>query len=286
MHIFNITHVSLDLASPTRMERYLREAFGLQTLRHGWWRGDYVRVLGSPHYQTDNSGILELRMRQSTPQGELNHLGMGVADAELSAEETIAYLENKGIEVDTYGDGMLYGPEELHIQVDSFTQPRPIDPDDPTIVMQDLEVDPDLPCLVRGIHHVALDVAVPSRMANWLGKVFDAPGRRSWARKGWYISKAYYPDGPLDSVGRPPGLMPLFRRAGQLRARLNHIAFDFADADEAIGILEARGIKVDVGGDAMMHGPEGIWYQIDSRDKPYPQGHYANDSGVPYYELL
>ena len=37
-----------------------------------------------------------------------------------------------------------------------------------------------------------------------------------------------------------------------------------------------------MGNDAMIHGPEDVWYQIDSRAKPIPVGHPANDPGVRY----
>jgi catechol 2,3-dioxygenase-like lactoylglutathione lyase family enzyme len=277
MRVQGYTHVALDLASPSRMERYLRETFGLQTLRRGWKRGDYVRIIGSPYHQKKNPGFLELHVRQSLPQGRLDHIALGIQD--YSAREATAALQERGFYVDEDNDLMIYGPEDLYIQIDSFIDPMQEDRDDSTILMEEMEIDPDLPCLVRGIHHVALDVSVPTRMLDWLGDLFDAKGKRRWARKGWYISKVYYPDGPKDPAGREPGLMPLFRQDGISRARLNHIAFDFPDADEAIHLLESRGVKVDLDGDAMIHGPEDIWYQIDSKDAPFGLGHEANDPG-------
>ena len=58
------------------------------------------------------------------------------------------------------------------------------------------------------------------------------------------------------------------------------MALEFADANAAIGALEARGVKVDLEGDAMMHGPEDMWYQIDSRVAPFPLDHPAHDPGL------
>jgi catechol 2,3-dioxygenase-like lactoylglutathione lyase family enzyme len=259
------------------MQRYLRETFGLQTLYRGWKRGDYVRIIGSPYDQRENPGFLELHVRQSLPQGRLDHIAFGIQ--EHTAQEAAAALQEKGVYVDVDNDLMIYGPEGLCIQIDSFKDPIQDDTKDPTVLLEKVEVDPDLPCLVRGIHHVAIDVSVPTRMMDWLGELFDAKGKRRWARKGWYISKVYYPDGPKDPVGRQPGLMPLFRQDGLPGARLNHIAFDFPDADEAIHLLESRGVKVDLDGDAMIHGPEDIWFQIDSRDAPFGPDHEANDPG-------
>ena len=46
IRVEGITHVALELSSPTRTERYLRDVFGLQLLRQGYLRGEYVRVIG------------------------------------------------------------------------------------------------------------------------------------------------------------------------------------------------------------------------------------------------
>ena len=51
------------------------------------------------------------------------------------------------------------------------------------------------------------------------------------------------------------------------------------DADGAIGVMESRGAAVDLWQDAMIHGPEEVWYQIDSRARPFPVGHPANKTG-------
>jgi hypothetical protein len=56
-----------------------------------------------------------------------------------------------------------------------------------------------------------------------------------------------------------------------------------ADADAAIGVIESRGAVVDLWQDAMIHGPEEVWYQIDSYDTPYAIGHPANHPGVPLF---
>jgi hypothetical protein len=274
----------MDLASPSRMARYLRDTFGLQTLRRGWKKGDYVRIIGSPFHQKENPGFLELHVRQSLPAGRLDHVGFAIEN--LSALEAAKQLKDNGIYVDFDNDLMVYGPEDLQIQIDSFTDPMDEDPDDPTILMEDVPIDPDLPCLVRGIHHVALDVSVPTRMMDWLAELFDATGKRRWARKGWYISKVYYPASAEDPVGRQQGLMPLFRQDGIPTVRLNHIAFDFEDAAEAVNILESRGVAVDLDGDAMIHGPENIWYQIDSHTAPFGPEHEGNDPGPRFTPAL
>jgi hypothetical protein len=47
-------------------------------------------------------------------------------------------------------------------------------------------------------------------------------------------------------------------------------------------VIESRGAKVDFPQDAMIHGPEEVWYQIDSVDTPYPIDHPANQTGVTF----
>jgi hypothetical protein len=277
MFINGFTHVAIDVASPTRMERYLKEVFGLQTLRAGWYRGEYIYVMGSPHYQKANPGIVELHLRNGIPCGELNHIGFS---ASIPLDAAVADLRQRGIYVDTAGGDLLYGPEDLRVQLDSLTEPRPIVDDSPLIKMQQLPVDPDLPCLVRGLDHIAIDIAAPTRLLDWLADTFKADGRREFARRGEFISSVYYTDSTPDPIGRRRGLMPIFFRGGIPRVRLNHIAFEMADAEGAIKVIESRGAKVDLGGDAMIHGPEDVWFQIDSRDTPYPVGHPANDPGV------
>jgi hypothetical protein len=277
MFMTGFTHVAIDVASPTRMERYLKEAFGLQTLRAGYYRGEYIYVMGSPHYQKDNPGVIELHLRNGIPCGELNHVGFGV---QSSLDDALAECRRRGIYVDRGGGDMLYGPEDLRIQLDSFTDPRPIVNDGSNIKMKDMPVDPNLPCLVRGIDHIAIDIDAPTRLMDWLAETFEADGRREFARRGEFISSVFYTHTTPDPIGRRRGMMPIFMRRGIARVRLNHIAFEMADAEGAIGVLESRGVKVDLGGDAMIHGPEDVWYQIDSRETPYPVGHPANDPGV------
>ena len=279
MYIEGLTHVAIDVASPTRMERFLREVFGLQTLRHGYWKGDYIRVMGSPDPELANPGFVYLHLRPGIPEGRLNHIGFNVVGQDV--QSAVDELQGRGIYVDVDGDDMLYGPEDLRIQVDSSTRPRPV-PDDPTIQMiEDPRLDPELPCMIRGIHHAAPDVAVPTRMEDWLCNTFGLDGkRRRFARRGEYISSVSYENAPRDVIGRKPGLLPLFFRPGLTRVRLNHIAFEVDDAVGAIDVIEAKGVKVDLAGDAMIHGPEGIWFQLDSRKTPYPVGHPANDPGV------
>ena len=155
MRVEGITHVALDLAAPTRMEHYLKDAFGLQTLREGFWKRDYVRIMGSPHHQKENPGFLALHFRAGVPTGQLNHVGFGIRDLDVPA--AIAELQRKGVYVDIAGDDIVYGPEDLRIQIDSLARPRPVPHDDPLVVMADCPIDPNLPCLVRGIHHVGVD---------------------------------------------------------------------------------------------------------------------------------
>ena len=275
MLIKGVTHVAIDVISPTRVERYLKETFGLQSLWVGYWKGEFVRAMGSPHYQKENPALIYLHLRPDIPKAQLNHLGFGLTTTDV--DTGVAQLRERGIYVDSDGDDMLYAPEDLRIQLDSFTNPRPIPTDDQAVVIKELPVDPDLPCMVRGIHHVAVDLAVPSRMIDWLCDTFEMDGRRRFARRGELISGAFYTDAPTDPIGRRSGLLPIFKRAGLSRVRLNHIAFDVADAEGAINELEAMGEKVDLGGDAMIHGPEELWLQFDSHDTPYPVGHPAND---------
>jgi hypothetical protein len=47
-------------------------------------------------------------------------------------------------------------------------------------------------------------------------------------------------------------------------------------------VIETRGVKVDFPQDAIIHGPEEVWYQIDSTDAPFPINHPANQTGVTF----
>jgi catechol 2,3-dioxygenase-like lactoylglutathione lyase family enzyme len=275
MLVQGVTHVAIDVISPTRMERYLKETFGLQSLYVAYWKGDFIRVMGSPHHQQGNPGLIYLHLRPDLHRSQLNHLGFGFTTPDVDAG--VAHLRARGIYVDSDGDDMVYGPEDLRIQVDSYTNPRPIPTDDQAIVVKELPVDPDLPCMVRAIHHVALDMDVPTRAVDWLCDTFEIEGRRRFARRGELISSSYNPDAQPDAIGRRGGLLPIFKRAGIPKVRLNHIAFDVADCEGAIVELEDKGVKVDLGGDAMIHGPEELWLQFDSNETPYPVGHPAND---------
>jgi catechol 2,3-dioxygenase-like lactoylglutathione lyase family enzyme len=280
MRVEGTTHIALDLVKPTEMEEFLKNAFGLQTLKAGFWKGDYVRIMGSPLHHRENPGFLALHFRPGIPSGRLNHLGLGIK--ELDVPSAIETLRSKEVYVDVEGDDMIYGPEDFHVQIDSFHRPRPVPTDDPTVVLADVPVDPDLPCLVRGIHHVAIEVAVPTRLMDWLSQVFDTDGRRRFFRKGEFISGVFYTDTPPDPIGRKRGLMPIYRRPLATRARVNHISFDVADTEETMRLLESRGIWIDKANDLQIYGPEDIWFEIDSQETPVPLGHPANDPGVRY----
>ena len=41
-------------------------------------------------------------------------------------------------------------------------------------------------------------------------------------------------------------------------------------------------MAVDLPKDCFIYGPEEVWYQIDSRETPFPIGHPANDPAVSY----
>ena len=277
IEIAGITHVALELSSPTRMERYLRDVFGLQLLRVGYWKGEYVRIVGSPHHQLENPGFLVLYNRPFIPRGRLRYLAFGVRNQDV--ESAVTELRQRGY-YDIDDEDILTAPGGLRIKIDSFDQPRPALTNDPVTKLEEVEVDEDLPCLVRGIHHVALEVARPDDLLEWQSEAFGMDHRRHHDRRAEIISQIYYEDAPADSIGRKMSLLPLFLRNGIDRTELNHIAFDVADCDQAIEILESRGVKVDFPGDAMVHGPEEIWTQLDSHDTPIPVGHPANDPGV------
>ena len=105
-------------------------------------------------------------------------------------------------------------------------------------------------------------------------------------RRGEIISQIYYPGSPSDAIGRRMSILPIFLRPGRFHTGLNHIAFEVDDAERAIGIVEAREAVVDLWQDAVIHGPEEVWYQIDSRSAPFPVDHPANRAGqtlVPYH---
>lgn len=278
MRFERITHAALELSSPTRMERYLRDAFGLQLLRQGYWKGEYVRVIGSPAHQRENPPMLILYNRPFIPRGRLRYLAVAV---DMDVPDAVVELRRRGYEVD--GDDVVTAPGGLRVKIDHLSRPRPVPTDDPSTKMAHAPVDASLPCLVRGIHHIALDVPSHEPMLSWCQTVFGMDFKRMFDRRGEFIATIRYDDSPLDPVGRRPGFTPLFLRHGNQGTTLNHIAFDFADANGAIVELESRAVKVDLPQDAMIHGPEEVWYQIDSRDTPYPIGHLANDPGVPLF---
>jgi len=281
MKVVGITHVALELSSPTRTERYLHDILGMQLIRQGYMRGEYVRVMGSPTHQRTNPPMLVLYNRPFIQRGRLRHVGFGV-DGDLDA--AVVDLRRRGYEVD--GEDILVAPGGLRIKIDSFTHPRPLVQGDPTTTMADSRLDAKLPCLVRGIHHLALECGDPTALLDWQAEVFGLNYRRHHDRRGEWISQIYYQDATPDGIGRKMSLLPLFLRAGIHRTDLNHIAFDMPDCDAALTLIESRGVPVDFPQDAIIHGPEEVWYQIDSRDKPFPVDHPANQTGVtliPYH---
>jgi catechol 2,3-dioxygenase-like lactoylglutathione lyase family enzyme len=278
LRVEGVTHVALELSSPTRMQRWLRDVFGLQLLRQGYWKGEYVRVIGSPYHQKANPGFLILYNRPFTTRGALRHIGVAVNQ---EVETAVTELRRRGHEVD--GDDIVAGPNGLRFKIDSYTEPRPMPIDDPTTKMADALVDLTLPCLPRKIHHVAPDVATPRELQDWLTVLFGFDVRRTGDRRGDLFSHVGYSDAPRDPIGRSKvGLVAIVHRPGLARAQLNHVAFETADAEDAIRVIESRGAKVDLPQDAMIHGPEEVWYQIDSYDTPYPIGHPANDPAVTF----
>jgi len=281
IRVEGITHVALELSSPTRTERYLRDVFGLQLLRQGYLRGEYVRVMGSPHHQRQNPGFLILYNRPFIARGRLRYLAFGVRGG---VDAAVVELRRRGYQVD--GEDIVVAPGEFRIKIDSFTDPRPYPQNDPSTKMVDSPVDPNLPCLWREIHHVAPDVPAHEPLLHWLTDTFGLDLHKVHDRRGENIQSVRYTDGKKDPIGRRPGPLPQFLRPGIARTELNHIAFDTADAIGAISVVESRGAKVDLPQDAMIHGPEEVWYQIDSRDTPFPVDHAANPTGVtlmPYH---
>jgi catechol 2,3-dioxygenase-like lactoylglutathione lyase family enzyme len=277
IRVLGITHVALELSSPTRMERYLRDIFGLQLLQQGYLRGEYVRVVGSPHHQQGNPGFLVLYNRPFIPRGRLRYIALGVQGG---VDEAVVELRRNGHDVD--GEDIVTAPGDLKIKIDSFTHPRPLPQHDPVTKMVDMPVDATLPCLWRAIHHVAPDVPAHGPLLDWLSTVFGMDKRSAHDRRGEHIMSVRYGDGPRDPIGRLQSFLPQFLRPGIPRVELNHIAFDTADGEGAIGVIESRGAKVDFPQDAMIHGPEEVWYQIDSVDTPYPIDHPANQTGVTF----
>jgi catechol 2,3-dioxygenase-like lactoylglutathione lyase family enzyme len=277
MKVLGITHVALELSTPTRMERYLHDVFGMQLVQQGYWRGEYVRVMGSPHHRQPNPPMLILYNRPFIPRGRLRHVAFAVDE---DPDTAVANLRRRGYEVD--GEDILTGPGGLRIRIDSFAHPRLPLQGDPTTRMVDTQPDPKLPCLVRGIHHVALEAGDPAALLDWQADVFGMNFRRHHDRRGEFISQIYYEDATPDAIGRKMSALPLFRRPGIERTDLNHIAFEMADCDAALSLIESRGVPVDFPQDAIIHGPEEVWYQIDSRDKPFPIDHPANQTGVTF----
>jgi catechol 2,3-dioxygenase-like lactoylglutathione lyase family enzyme len=275
MRVLGITHVALELSSPTRMERWLRDMFGLQLLQQGYWKGEYVRVVGSPYHQRENPGFLILYNRPFIPRGMLRYIAFAVDEP---VDQAVADLRRRGYEVD--GEDIVTGPGAFRIKIDHFTSPRRLPVNDPSTKMVDEPVDSDLPCLWRSVHHVAPDVADPRSLLNWQREVFGMTYERHHDRRSEIISQIYYSDSPTDAIGRRMSVLPIFLRAGIPRTELNHIAFETDNADGAIGVIESRGGVVDLWQDAMIHGPEEVWYQIDSRATPFPIDHPANKTGV------
>ncbi|MGQ0572091.1 MAG: hypothetical protein ACT4P5_21510 [Armatimonadota bacterium] len=277
MRVLGITHVALELSSPTRMERFLRDVFGLQILRQGYWKGEYVRIVGSPTHQRENPGFLILYNRPFISRGTLRHIGVAI---DQDIEPAVAELRRRGYEVD--GEDIVTGPAGLRMKIDSLTHPRPLPLNDPSTRLADAAVDPNLPCMWRGIDHVAPDAGEPARIQDWLIDVFGFDARRTGDRRGEYFSHVWYTDATRDPIGRPHSYFPIVLRPGATRVNLNHIAFETADAEGALGVLESKGVKVDLPKDCFIYGPEEVWYQIDSRETPFPIGHPANDPAVSY----
>jgi catechol 2,3-dioxygenase-like lactoylglutathione lyase family enzyme len=278
MRVVGVTHVALELSSPTRMERYVRDVFGLQLLRQGYWRGEYIRVIGSPAHARDRRGLLHLYDRPFIPRGALRYIALAV---DRDVEAAVAELRRRGVEVD--GDDVIAAPSGLRFRIEGAAASRVMPVHDPATKMADTPVDPAIPCLVREIHHVAVDTPAPLPLQDWLAELFGMTQMKMHDRRGERIYTSRYPDGRREpGTGRNPSVLPTFERAGADRGGLNHIAFDVADAVGAIGVVESRGAKVDLPQDAMIHGPEEIWYQLTSRDTHYPIGHPANDPGVTF----
>jgi catechol 2,3-dioxygenase-like lactoylglutathione lyase family enzyme len=281
VRVVGITHVALELSSPTRMERYLHDVFGMQLIRQGYWKGEYVRVMGSPGHQRENPAMLVLYNRPFISRGGLRHIGLAV-DQDL--DTAVPDLRRRGYEVD--GEDIITGPGGLRVKIDHFTKPRPLPEHDPVTKMADSPIDPKRQCLWRRLHHIALEDADPPATLKWMAEVFGMDYERNHDRRGEMISQVYYSDATPDAIGRSMSVFPLFLRRGIPRTELNHIAFDTADCQAAIGIIESRGEKLDYPQDAVIHGPEEVWYQIDSRDTPFPINHEANQTGVtliPYH---
>jgi hypothetical protein len=278
MRFVQFTHIALELSSPTRMERYLRDTFGLQLLQQGYLRGEYVRVMGSPYHQRKNPPLLILYNRPFIPRCRLRHIGAAIDE---DIDSAVAGLRRRGYELDA--EDIVTAPGGLRIKIDHLERPRPLPVHDPVTKMADMQVDTKLPCLVRGIHHVALDIDSHEPFQSWIMELFGFDLMQMFDRRGEYIATTRYSDSPVDKVGRRPGFTPMFLRPGNPGVTFNHVAFDFPDADAAIKEIESRGVKVDLPQDAMMHTSEETWFQIDSRDTPYAIGHPANDPGVPLF---
>lgn len=278
MRVLGITHVALELSSPTRMERWLRDIFGLQLLRHGYRNDEYVRIVGAPD-DRDRRGFLHLYNRPFIPRGRLRFIAVAVDEP---IEEAVAGLRRRGYQVD--GDDVLRAPGHLHVKIDYRSAPRPFPDGDPAPA--DEPVDPHRPCLWRSIHHVAVDAADPRALLDWQRDVFGMTHERHHDRRGEVISQIYYPEAPTDAIGRRMSILPIFLRPGRPETAVNHIAFEVDDAEGAIAAVEGRGAPVDRWQDAIIHGPEEVWYQIDSRTTPFPVDHPANRAGqtlVPYH---
>jgi len=113
-----------------------------------------------------------------------------------------------------------------------------------------------IPVLARTFLSMGRTRAYAGRLCDTFG--FDA--KRKFAPRREFISP------PLrECTQRCSRLLAkrlaLFLRAGFARLRLNHIGFKFNDSEGAIQVIESRGVRVDLTGDAMVHGPEDVWYK-------------------------
>jgi catechol 2,3-dioxygenase-like lactoylglutathione lyase family enzyme len=275
MRAVGITHVAVELSSPTRMERWLHDVFGLQLLRQGYWRGEYVRIIGSPHHQQRNPGFLVLYNRPFIPRARLRYIAVGIDEP---IEDAVVALRRRGCDVDS--EDIVTGPEGLRLKIDSFIAPRPTPAHDPATVMAAADVDTTLPCLWRGVHHMAIDLAHPPAMQRWLCALFGFDFTRTGDRRGEYFHHVAYKDAKRDPVGRRGGMFPIVGRRDTSRADLHHIAFETADSEGAIRDLEAKGVPVDLPKDGFVYAPEELWLQIDSRETPFPHRHPANEPAV------
>jgi hypothetical protein len=102
----------------------MEDVFGLDRKRTFHRRGEYWHAVGYADAAEDAIGrpltLFTIPQRPGIPRARLHHLAFDVDDAKKAIEK----IEERGFEVPVT-DRIMFGPEGIWIQIDSFDAPFP-----------------------------------------------------------------------------------------------------------------------------------------------------------------